>query len=139
MASDPTGGPRRGHSSWRPHAQTHFPFARTGSPIRPSRHGGAVSRALHNYGLTADELLSGKPIIGIAQTGGDLTPCNRVHLETANAWREGIPRAGGVPIEFPMHPIFEELPSADRALQSQPAYLGLAGRSCTAIPSMPSC
>ncbi|HWN45793.1 MAG TPA: dihydroxy-acid dehydratase, partial [Steroidobacteraceae bacterium] len=59
-----------------------------------------------NYGLTANELLSGKPIIGIAQTGGDLTPCNRVHLDTVKRVREGIRDAGGVPMEFPLHPIF---------------------------------
>jgi hypothetical protein len=50
-----------------------------------------------NYGLTAEELLGGKPIIGIAQTGGDLTPCNRIHLETAKRVREGIRDAGGDP------------------------------------------
>jgi len=58
-----------------------------------------------NYGLTANELLSGKPIIGIAQTGGDLTPCNRVHLETVKCVRDGIHDAGGVTMEFPLqHP-----------------------------------
>jgi xylonate dehydratase len=78
-----------------------------------------------NYGLTADELLSGRPIIGIAQTGGDLTPCNRVHLETAKRVREGIRDAGGVPMEFPLHPIFENCRRPTAALDRNLAYLGL--------------
>ena len=60
-----------------------------------------------NYGLTADELLSGKPIIGIVQSGSDLNPCNRIHLETVKRVREGVRTAGGIAMEFPMHPIFE--------------------------------
>ena len=78
-----------------------------------------------NYGLTADELLSGKPIIGIAQTGGDLTPCNRIHMETAKRVREGIRDAGGVPMEFPLHPIFENCRRPTAALDRNLAYLGL--------------
>ena len=78
-----------------------------------------------NYGLTAEELLGGKPIIGIAQTGGDLTPCNRVHLETVKRVREGIRDAGGVPMEFPMHPIFENCRRPTAALDRNLAYLGL--------------
>jgi dihydroxy-acid dehydratase len=78
-----------------------------------------------NYGLTADELLSGRPIIGIAQTGGDLTPCNRVHLETAKRVRDGIRDAGGVPMEFPLHPIFENCRRPTAALDRNLAYLGL--------------
>ncbi|MBX5461395.1 MAG: dihydroxy-acid dehydratase family protein [Steroidobacteraceae bacterium] len=78
-----------------------------------------------NYGLTADELLSGRPIIGIAQTGGDLTPCNRVHLETVKRVREGIRDAGGIPMEFPMHPIFENCRRPTAALDRNLAYLGL--------------
>jgi xylonate dehydratase len=78
-----------------------------------------------NYGLTAEELLSGKPIIGIAQTGGDLTPCNRVHLDTVKRVREGIHDAGGVPMEFPMHPIFENCRRPTAALDRNLAYLGL--------------
>jgi xylonate dehydratase len=78
-----------------------------------------------NYGLTADELLSGKPIIGIAQTGGDLTPCNRVHLETAKRVRDGIRQAGGIPMEFPLHPIFENCRRPTAALDRNLAYLGL--------------
>jgi xylonate dehydratase len=78
-----------------------------------------------NYGLTAEELLSGRPIIGIAQTGSDLTPCNRVHLETVKRAREGIRDAGGVPMEFPMHPIFENCRRPTAALDRNLAYLGL--------------
>ncbi len=78
-----------------------------------------------NYGLTAEELLSGKPIIGIAQTGGDLTPCNRVHLDTVKRVREGIRDAGGVPMEFPLHPIFENCRRPTAALDRNLAYLGL--------------
>src|SRR5215475_12208936 len=78
-----------------------------------------------NYGLTPDELLSGKPIIGIVQTGGDLTPCNRVHLDTVKRVREGIRDAGGVPMEFPLHPIFENCRRPTAALDRNLAYLGL--------------
>ncbi|MEP7245501.1 MAG: IlvD/Edd family dehydratase [Gammaproteobacteria bacterium] len=78
-----------------------------------------------NYGMTAGELLSGKPIIGIAQTGGDLTPCNRVHLETVKRVRDGIRDAGGIPMEFPVHPIFENCRRPTAALDRNLAYLGL--------------
>ncbi|MBS0470603.1 MAG: dihydroxy-acid dehydratase family protein [Proteobacteria bacterium] len=60
-----------------------------------------------NYGLTPEELRSGKPIIGIAQSGSDLNPCNRHHLELARRIRDGIRDAGGIAIEFPTHPTFE--------------------------------
>ena len=60
-----------------------------------------------NFGLTLAELRSGRPIIGIAQTGSDLSPCNRHHLELASRVRDGIRDAGGIPIEFPVHPIQE--------------------------------
>src|SRR5215475_2547140 len=58
-----------------------------------------------NYGLTRKELQSGRPIIGIAQTGSDLSPCNRHHLELAERVKAGIRDAGGVPLEFPVHPL----------------------------------
>ena len=58
-----------------------------------------------NYGLTRHELQSGKPIIGIAQTGNDLSPCNRHHIELAQRVREGIRESGGIAMEFPTHPI----------------------------------
>ena len=60
-----------------------------------------------NYGITPQELRSGRPIIGFAQTGSDIAPCNRIHLELAKRTREGIRDAGGICMEFPCHPIFE--------------------------------
>ena len=78
-----------------------------------------------NYGLTADELLGGKPIIGIAQSGSDINPCNRIHLETAKRVREGIRDAGGIPMEFPLHPIFENCRRPTAALDRNLAYMGL--------------
>ena len=78
-----------------------------------------------NYGITPDELRSGKPIIGIAQSGSDIAPCNRIHLETVKRAREGILAAGGVPMEFPLHPIFENCRRPTAALDRNLAYLGL--------------
>jgi dihydroxy-acid dehydratase len=78
-----------------------------------------------NYGLTREELQSGKPIIGIAQTGSDLSPCNRHHLELAKRVADGIRAAGGVPIEFPVHPIQETGKRPTAALDRNLAYLGL--------------
>lgn len=78
-----------------------------------------------NYGLTPQELRSGRPIIGIAQTGGDLTPCNRIHVELARRVREGIRDAGGIAMEFPVHPIFENCRRPTAALDRNLAYLGL--------------
>ncbi|KGB58362.1 IlvD/Edd family dehydratase [Sphingopyxis sp. LC363] len=113
-----------------------------GAKTRPEGKGGLRSRAWFdnpdnpdmtalylerylNYGFSIDELQSGRPIIGIAQTGSDLTPCNRHHLELAKRVRDGIRDAGGIAIEFPTHPIQEtgKRPTAglDRNLQ----YLSL--------------
>jgi dihydroxy-acid dehydratase len=78
-----------------------------------------------NYGLTADELLSGKPIIGIVQSGSDINPCNRIHLETVKRVREGVREAGGIAMEFPLHPIFENCRRPTAALDRNLAYLGL--------------
>ena len=78
-----------------------------------------------NYGLTPDELRCGKPIIGIAQSGSDLTPCNRIHLELAHRIRAGIRDAGGIPLEFPTHPIFENCRRPTAALDRNLSYLGL--------------
>jgi dihydroxy-acid dehydratase len=78
-----------------------------------------------NFGLTPNELRSGKPIIGIAQTGSDLSPCNRHHLELASRVREGIRAAGGIAFEFPVHPIQETGKRPTAALDRNLAYLGL--------------
>lgn len=78
-----------------------------------------------NYGTTPEELQSGKPIIGIAQSGSDLSPCNRVHVDLAKRIRDGIRDAGGIPIEFPVHPIFENCRRPTAALDRNLAYLGL--------------
>ncbi|MFG5779136.1 IlvD/Edd family dehydratase [Comamonas sp. J-3] len=78
-----------------------------------------------NYGLTPQELRSGRPIIGIAQSGSDLSPCNRIHLDLARRVKEGIRDAGGIPIEFPVHPIFENCRRPTAALDRNLAYLGL--------------
>jgi xylonate dehydratase len=78
-----------------------------------------------NYGLTRAELQSGKPIVGIAQTGSDLSPCNRHHLELAKRVREGIREAGGIAFEFPVHPIQETGKRPTAALDRNLAYLGL--------------
>ena len=78
-----------------------------------------------NYGLTRHELQSGKPIIGIAQTGNDLSPCNRHHIELAQRVREGIRESGGIAMEFPTHPIQETGKRPTAALDRNLAYLGL--------------
>ena len=78
-----------------------------------------------NYGLTPAELRSGRPIIGIAQTGSDLSPCNRIHLDLAARVRDGIRDAGGIAMEFPVHPIFENCRRPTAALDRNLAYLGL--------------
>ncbi|HVL41065.1 MAG TPA: IlvD/Edd family dehydratase [Brevundimonas sp.] len=78
-----------------------------------------------NYGLTLEELRSGKPIIGIAQTGSDLAPCNRHHIELARRVREGIREAGGIALEFPVHPIQETGKRPTAGLDRNLAYLGL--------------
>ncbi|WP_421854471.1 IlvD/Edd family dehydratase [Oricola sp.] len=76
-----------------------------------------------NYGLTREELQSGKPIIGIAQTGSDLSPCNRHHVELAKRLRDGIVAAGGIPLEFPVHPIQETGKRPTASLDRNLAYL----------------
>ena len=78
-----------------------------------------------NYGFTREELQSGKPIIGIAQTGSDLSPCNRHHIELAKRVRDGIVSAGGICFEFPVHPIQETGKRPTPALDRNLAYLGL--------------
>jgi dihydroxy-acid dehydratase len=78
-----------------------------------------------NYGITPAELRSGKPIIGIAQSGSDISPCNRIHLELAKRVRDGIRDAGGIPMEFPLHPIFENCRRPTAAIDRNLAYMGL--------------
>jgi xylonate dehydratase len=78
-----------------------------------------------NYGITPDELRTGRPIIGIAQSGSDLAPCNRIHLELAKRVRDGIRDAGGIAMEFPLHPIFENCRRPTAAIDRNLAYLGL--------------
>lgn len=78
-----------------------------------------------NYGLTREELQSGRPIIGIAQTGSDLAPCNRHHLQLAERVKAGIRDAGGIPMEFPVHPLAEQSRRPTAALDRNLAYLGL--------------
>src|ERR1700739_1915500 len=78
-----------------------------------------------NYGITRSELQSGRPIIGIAQSGSDLVPCNRIHVTLAERVKAGIRDAGGVPFEFPTHPIQETGKRPTAALDRNLAYLGL--------------
>ncbi|RYE74564.1 MAG: dihydroxy-acid dehydratase, partial [Hyphomicrobiales bacterium] len=78
-----------------------------------------------NFGLSLEELQSGMPIIGIAQTGSDLSPCNRHHLELAKRVRDGIREAGGIPLEFPVHPIQETGKRPTAGLDRNLAYLAL--------------
>ena len=78
-----------------------------------------------NFGLSLEELQSGRPIIGIAQTGSDLSPCNRHHLVLAERVREGIRESGGIAIEFPVHPIQETGKRPTAGLDRNLAYLGL--------------
>src|SRR4030088_903818 len=78
-----------------------------------------------NFGLKREELQAGKPIIGIAQSGSDLSPCNRHHLELAHRVREGVREAGGIAFEFPVHPIQETGKRPTAALDRNLCYLGL--------------
>ncbi|WP_044558423.1 IlvD/Edd family dehydratase [Azospirillum sp. B4] len=112
-ASDPTNGkPKLRSRAW------------FDNPDNPDMTALYLERYL-NYGLTLDELQSGMPIIGIAQTGSDLSPCNRHHLVLAQRLREGIRQAGGIAIEFPVHPIQETGKRPTAGLDRNLAYLGL--------------
>lgn len=91
-----------------------------------------------NYGITPEELRSGRPIIGIAQSGSDISPCNRIHLELAKRVRDGIRDAGGIAMEFPLHPILKT--AAVRRPPSTATWrIWVWSRSCTAIRSTPWC
>ncbi|WP_428529444.1 IlvD/Edd family dehydratase [Roseibium sp.] len=94
------------------------------NPDNPGMTALYIERYL-NFGITREELQSGKPIIGIAQTGSDLSPCNRHHLELAKRVREGIRDAGGIAFEFPVHPIQETGRRPTATLDRNLAYLGL--------------
>ena len=94
------------------------------NPANPDMTALYLERYL-NYGLTLEELRSGKPIIGIAQTGSDLAPCNRHHLVLAQRVREGIREAGGIAMEFPVHPIQETGKRPTAGLDRNLAYMGL--------------
>ena len=94
------------------------------NPDNPGMTAIYIERYL-NFGLTRGELQSGKPIIGIAQTGSDLSPCNRHHIELAHRVREGIREAGGIAFEFPVHPIQETGKRPTATLDRNLAYLGL--------------
>ena len=94
------------------------------NPEHPGTTALCIERYL-NQGITLDELVGGKPIIGICQSGSDLTPCNRHHIELVKRVKDGIRAAGGVPFEFPMHPIHENVRRPTAALDRNLAYLGL--------------
>ncbi|HXA24130.1 MAG TPA: dihydroxy-acid dehydratase, partial [Acetobacteraceae bacterium] len=112
MAADEGNGPRLRSRRW------------FDNPADPAMTALYLERYM-NYGITPEELRGGKPIIGIAQTGSDLSPCNRHHIELASRVRDGIRAAGGVPLEFPVHPIQETGKRPTAALDRNLAYLGL--------------
>jgi len=92
--------------------------------------GDPSTTALHierytNFGIQPEELRSGKPIIGIAQTGSDLVPCNRIHIDLVHRIREGVREAGGIPLEFPVHPIQETGKRPTAALDRNLQYLSM--------------
>ncbi len=111
----------KGNGSGKPRLRSQLWFD---NPDNPGMTALYLERYL-NYGLTREELTSGKPIIGIAQTGSDLSPCNRHHLDLAKRVREGIREAGGIAFEFPVHPIQETGKRPTAALDRNLAYLGL--------------
>ncbi len=114
MAHDPADGSR-------PLLRSQLWFANPDDPDMTALY---IERYL-NWGLTREELQSGKPIIGIAQSGSDLSPCNRSHIENAKRVREGIRSAGGICFEFPVHPIQETGKRPTAMLDRNLAYLGL--------------
>ncbi len=83
-----------------------------------------------NYGITREELQTARPVIGIAQTGSDLSPCNRIHVQLASRIKDGIRDAGGIAFEFPVHPIQETCRRPTAALDRNLAYLGLVELLC---------
>src|ERR1700686_2931970 len=98
-------------------------------PAEPGETGVYIER-FGNHGITRKELQSGRPVIGIAQSGGDLTPCNRIHVQLAARVKDGIRDAGGIPFEFPIHPLQESCRRPTAALDRNLAYLGLVEILC---------
>lgn len=98
-------------------------------PVEPGETAIYIDRYLV-WGLTRKELQSGRPVIGISQSGSELTPCNRIHLDLTARVKDGIRDAGGIPIEFPMHPIQESCRRPTAALDRNLAYLGLVEVLC---------
>ncbi len=94
------------------------------APGRPDMAALYLERYM-NDAFTREELRSGRPIIGISQSGSDLVPCNRIHIKLMERIKAGIRDAGGIPMEFPMHPIFENCRRPTAALDRNLAYLGL--------------
>lgn len=121
MTKKPTNGHAPAGNGTRRHLRSQEWF---NNPHNPGMTALYLERYL-NFGLTRAELQSGKPIIGIAQTGNDLSPCNRHHIELAHRVREGIREAGGIAMEFPTHPIQETGKRPTAALDRNLAYLGL--------------
>jgi dihydroxy-acid dehydratase len=119
MASDPESGRKKDRGGRQ--LRSRFWFDDASDPGSTAIY---LERYL-NFGLTQEELQSGRPIIGIAQTGSDLSPCNRHHIELASRVRDGIRDAGGIPLEFPVHPIQETGKRPTAALDRNLAYLGL--------------
>ena len=98
-------------------------------PAEPGETAVYIER-YHNYGITRAELQSGRPVIGIAQTGNDLVPCNRIHMQLAERVKDGIRDAGGIAFEFPVHPMQESCRRPTAALDRNLAYLGLVEVMC---------
>ena len=84
----------------------------------------------YNYGISRKELQAGRPVIGIAQTGSDLVPCNRIHMSLVDRVKDGVRDAGGIPFEFPVHPLQETCRRPTAALDRNLAYLGIVEVLC---------
>src|SRR5215218_2833916 len=121
MTKKPTNGHAPASNGARRHLRSQEWF---NNPDNPDMTALYLERYL-NFGLSREELQSDKPIIGIAQTGSDLSPCNRHHIVLAQRVREGIREAGGIAIEFPVHPIQETGKRPTAGLDRNLAYLGL--------------
>src|SRR5437667_7584351 len=120
MAKTPTTPPHTPHPQGR-RFRSQFWFDNPGDPNMTALY---FERYL-NFGFTRAEITSGRPIIGIAQTGSDLSPCNRHHLQLAERVRDGIRDAGGIALEFPCHPIQETGKRPTAALDRNLSYLSL--------------